>query len=60
MFIGYKLFPSKVSVIATQEMESIADFYGPDMLHRENFESEVEVWMEMTLLDALQIADIAY
>ena len=31
MFIGYKLLPSKVSVVTTQEMESIADFYGPDM-----------------------------
>lgn len=40
-FIGYKMFPSKIS---SEEIQAIEVFYGPDLPCKEIFQAEVEVW----------------
>ncbi len=50
MFIGYKLLPSLVSCITSDEVSAIETFYGPDMPNKTLFHSELEVWKAKCLL----------
>ena len=69
MFLDYKLLPNTVFSITTKTVEDMANYYGPDMPNKSNFQPELEMYKanilqlpqvkknEITLLDALTVAD---
>lgn len=44
LFLGYKLLPSKLSSFKEEDIETIEQYYGPDLLDKAAFRGEVEKW----------------